>query len=57
MRPCLDSHPNMDIRDRWIEEPGAVADDGATASFYLDEADSGRIPQRKGFRMFYSWQT
>ncbi|MFT6180114.1 MAG: hypothetical protein ACJAQT_000815 [Akkermansiaceae bacterium] len=53
----LDSHPNMDICDRWIEEPGAVADDGATASFHLDEADSGRIPQRKGFRMFYSWQT
>ncbi len=53
----LSDHPDMAIRDRWIDELGAVADDGATAILHVGEADSDRTPGRKGFRMFYSWQT
>jgi len=53
----LDNHPDMAIRDRWVEELGAVADDGNTAIFHIGEADSDRTPEREGFRMFYTWQT
>ena len=49
--------PVMAIRDRWSNELGAVADDGATAILHVGEADSDRTPERKGFQMFYSWQT
>jgi hypothetical protein len=53
----LGEHANLKIRDRWVRELGAVSDDGATAIFHIGEADSDLSPQRKGFRMFYGWQT
>ena len=53
----LGKHPDMKVRDRWINELGAVADDGATAILHVGEADSDRSPQRQAFRMFYNWQT
>lgn len=53
----LDKHPDIAIRDRWVQELGAVADDGNTAILHVGEADSDRTPERKGFRMFYTWQT
>jgi len=50
-------HPDMKIRDRWVQELGAVADDGITAILNVGEADSDRSPSRHGYRMFYGWQT
>lgn len=53
----LNNHPLIEIRDRWVSELGALSDDGGSAILRVGTADSDKSPERKGYRMFYEWET
>ncbi|MFC0020107.1 hypothetical protein AAFN60_02970 [Roseibacillus persicicus] len=53
----LGKHPDMKIRDRWVSDLGAVANDGKTALLEVGASDTDRSPERTSYRMFYYWET